>query len=1221
MREGTGISRRRGASRTGVVVMTVFLAACGGGGATTEPSDAREPDVVPLDAADVGGATCTIAADCPQEACKLAACVAGRCTTADRPDGTACDDGLDCTTGDTCHSGACVPEASTCAPACAVDVDCPPIDAADLCQGRPSCVAGACRPDLARVVTCAAAGAPCRVAACEPASGLCVDVPVADGAACDDDDPCSVTSCVAGACVESAASPCECRVDADCELFDQPCGVRHACATEVFPHVCQEVPGSAPVCDDPDPHDCLERACEPLSGACVDEPAADGSACDDGDPCTQTACTAGACVPSAPSVCECQVDADCPDDDDACNGHPVCDRSGWPPACSIDPESVPAPCDASADTVCRHAVCDPATGACGVVPRASGQACVPDSPCVVGATCQQGACEGSARDCDDQSPCTDDACHPLTGECAHAPVQGTVYCEDPAPCNVGGQCVGGLCLGSLRFCDDQNPCTTEACDKTSGLCVTTPLSDLPCNDTLACTQGDVCDDGVCRGVLLACDDGNPCTADACDEATGACAFTPTVGAPCDDGTACTQGDACDAAGACTPASTTVCKSKGTCWHEACNPAPGNGRCEMAADPDQEGDPCSPYEPCAVQGHCQGATCEPTLWRSTCCESATDCDDDDACTVDDCVAHACRHDAVVCDAGELGCTFTPCLAGACAAPVVLGGRRVLLDRAPAPPAWGQGSYESIVGAFDVDTESVRLSGLVPGAGLMLPPVRVPRGASTLRLRVLQPAEAPATLGLVVSDAAVFASPQLTVRTLDLDDVPGFDVLVDLSSSFDRTRTMSLVVTDPTLALGRVQVVHHGGEGCPGSVEAPGGLPYQDTVVYATGCVRPDGSLLAAWLEAKAGTEGTVAWAVRDAFGAWGERWTWDETIGGAGSSFRIACTATGTGWALAFGSYLLDGEPAAMLVGLQLSGGMGPWRALVDAVGATVGYPALTRSADGGFLLAYARKGAPDADWDVFVRRFDELANPLGPAVLANGSVQGDQRAPTLAVSGDRVLVAWEEALSTDPVHLKRALFSSDLTSLVPESMFAGSADAAYRFPSAVALPSADGARFLVVYQAGGKPAEVDPGLGVYRSEIDGAGVEVVNEVGLADVTAGDQMVPFASVVPGGAAVVWASNDTGTVDLVLARVDGAGVHPGVRLVPGVQGFGAVVSNWPGALEAIYWRADGPGFARLGLACDAGPYDCSTATPRVCIDADAYLPATSACSGEGCTPVCP
>jgi hypothetical protein len=87
--------------------------------------------------------------------------------------------------------------------------------------------------------------------------------------------------------------------------------------------------------------------------------------------------------------------------------------------------------------------------------------------------------------------------------------------------------------------------------------------------------------GTCAGTPVVCDDGNVCTRDTCDGATGACATELLSETLCDDGHACTVGDACRA-GECVPGA----------WVRAC--------CEANADCD-DGDACT-FE------QCSGGTC-------------------------------------------------------------------------------------------------------------------------------------------------------------------------------------------------------------------------------------------------------------------------------------------------------------------------------------------------------------------------------------------------------------------------------------------------------------------------------------------------------------------------------------------------------------------------------------------------------------------------------------
>ncbi len=121
-----------------------------------------------------------------------------------------------------------------------------------------------------------------------------------------------------------------------------------------------------------------------------------------------------------------------------------------------------------------------------------------------------------------------------------------------------------------------------------------------CDDGNVCTTGTTCDaDEVCGGgQAMACDDGDPCTVDACDPVTGC-----THGAPmsCDDGNPCTD-DTCGPTG---------------CMHTN----------NTAACDDQ--DACTTGEVCA-DGHCGGGT-------------PLSCDDDDPCTNDSCdPASGCQH---------------------------------------------------------------------------------------------------------------------------------------------------------------------------------------------------------------------------------------------------------------------------------------------------------------------------------------------------------------------------------------------------------------------------------------------------------------------------------------------------------------------------------------------------------------------------------------------------
>lgn len=105
-------------------------------------------------------------------------------------------------------------------------------------------------------------------------------------------------------------------------------------------------------------------------------------------------------------------------------------------------------------------------------------------------------------------------------------------CNDGDACTAGEACAGGACVGGAApACDDGNPCTDDACDVVKGC--THASNAAPCDDGSLCTLSDTCAFGLCVGNPLPCDDADKCTTDVCDPAIG-CVSTPIQG--CDPGT-------------------------------------------------------------------------------------------------------------------------------------------------------------------------------------------------------------------------------------------------------------------------------------------------------------------------------------------------------------------------------------------------------------------------------------------------------------------------------------------------------------------------------------------------------------------------------------------------------------------------------------------------------------------------------------------------------------
>ncbi len=152
------------------------------------------------------------------------------------------------------------------------------------------------------------------------------------------------------------------------------------------------------------------------------------------------------------------------------------------------------------------------------------------------------------------SPCHAGAFDPALGECVSEPLPDGSACLSAPACLEDARCFAGGCVGAPVHCDDGNPCTTDACSDEGG-CV--HLAEAPAT--------------VCGA------SNDPCRAPVCDPVTG-CGL---VDVP--DGTSCGEADCATAA---------VCLS---------------GQCREVPVP--EGAACGAGSPCRAAGRCIDGTCE------------------------------------------------------------------------------------------------------------------------------------------------------------------------------------------------------------------------------------------------------------------------------------------------------------------------------------------------------------------------------------------------------------------------------------------------------------------------------------------------------------------------------------------------------------------------------------------------------------------------------------
>jgi hypothetical protein len=542
-------------------------------------------------------------------------------------------------------------------PECVTDLNCQPKFPLPECQ-LAVCVAGLCEligaPD----------GTKCEDADSCTVSDVCLGGQCAQGVqiSCDDGNPCTADLCVAGACSHSAAGgPCD---DGNiCTLGDSCKG--SACASGL-PIDCE------------DGNLCTDESCNPAIG-CVLLPNAgtctlldlcqtgaqcDGGtchagapfACADGNPCTNDLCD--------PQTGDCQflfTTTPC-DDGNACTLTDTCDAGACQAASAKN-------CDDG--SACTQDGCDPITGVCSH--DAANGNCDDGSACTVNDGCVDGVClPGSTTDCDDQNPCTDDSCDPLTG-CVHSDNSGS--CSVGDACELA-QCQNGQCVTTgIKGCDDGNPCTTGTCVAPVGCVFTAKGDGAICSSATPCVGAGACFAGKCAaGIKTDCNDGNACTDDHCSPFTLAgCFWLPNANA-CEDGNFCTGVDFC-ANGKCVTGTTsgpaTLCDDANTCTDDSCDPALGCVHTPNS-NPCDDGNICTILEKC-VSGVCQGGAlgvcddgnsctldvCAPASGACSWFAKVGSCDDANPCTIGEaCSGALCVGVTVTCDDSN------PCSADAC-----------------------------------------------------------------------------------------------------------------------------------------------------------------------------------------------------------------------------------------------------------------------------------------------------------------------------------------------------------------------------------------------------------------------------------------------------------------------------------------------------------------------------------------------------------------------------
>ena len=430
-----------------------------------------------------------------------------------------------------------------------------------------------------------------------------------DEVGCDDNNPCTIDTCLGEAGCEYLVSE-----GADCDDGDLATG-NDRCTAE---GLCEGQPLECPLSP------CVLEATPNGSGcdltyAPVQSPCDDGDAATKEDQCdgqggcagTPYACEPGLCeTASDPNGTDCTITytalgTPCDDNqlgtkDDQCDGEGGC--VGTPFTCT------PSQCEASS-------VAD--GQGCAVTPKSAGVACDDGDLTTSADACDgAGGCAGTPYVCE-PGPCEASSTHNGIACVVEYWAQGAA-CDDGDPttkddqCNGAGGCAGTPYTCAPAMCELSAAPNGEACE------VTFAPAESACDDGDPSTLSDICDgQGGCSGTPYTC------TPDQCDAASTpngvGCDITPKgQGLPCNDGDDTTKEDSCDGQGGC--AGTPY-----TCTPSICvlTSVPDGAGCALTFSPAQsacdDGDPSTQFDQCDGEGQCAGT---PYACQASQCETSS-----------------------------------------------------------------------------------------------------------------------------------------------------------------------------------------------------------------------------------------------------------------------------------------------------------------------------------------------------------------------------------------------------------------------------------------------------------------------------------------------------------------------------------------------------------------------------------------------------------------------
>ena len=537
----------------------------------------------------------------------------------------------ECTSSYTCVAGECIAQHDAPSVLCNTE---------NLCSTSHCDGAGTCVVDSGSQVLCPTTDQCQLDGQCVPETGHCAPVFVDDLTACAVDDG----YCVKGACIlngyTSLVPSDQCHgasifnASANQAYFPllpdhSPCDEFSECASTSTCLSGVCTTVNTVECNEYEDNPCFIGSCD-VDYGCLYE-FNDGALCDDEDLCTlNTTCLSGVCGQGTPKNCYNEY---------FCGVSYCSPEYGCLFSMDNDCRQCTEDCDCP-EHPCKKGYCDAGVCAYDVDDRAL-RGCDDGIFCNGQERCEMGSCFlAKPPSCNDENPCTEDACSYTANQCVYTPIPN-VPCDSPDDlCALEAQCdFEGHCLTTSSYvCDTSNPCRVSVgCSSESGVCEYIMLNDgVPCASDDLCSVRAECHQGQCVSV----EDVNCITDEwcvppgTCDTTTGACVYSQILdGYACSDDNWCSLGDTCSSNGYCVPGGYSPCDDiliDDQCQKRVC--ISENQTCIVV---DLDNEPCSTglaTGPCSGADICQAGRCVRTYNVGMICREAdlTGCDVLDTC---------------------------------------------------------------------------------------------------------------------------------------------------------------------------------------------------------------------------------------------------------------------------------------------------------------------------------------------------------------------------------------------------------------------------------------------------------------------------------------------------------------------------------------------------------------------------------------------------------------